>query len=80
MQEIHQTQEDFSSPYRFYLVLLESGTPTTRAFDVLSLAKWSPEQNTEIVAVYENPENSRILQKSLEEGKAIFLDQDASPK
>jgi hypothetical protein len=76
-QEISQTLEDFSKPYRFDVVILESGIPITRTFDPISLAKWVPSKNTEIVGVFENPESSRVLQQSLETKRAIFIDQSA---
>jgi len=73
-QEINQTLEDFSEPYRFHVVTLESGIPLTRTFDPVSLAKWVPGKNTEVVGVFENPESGRVLQQSLETKRAIFVE------
>lgn len=73
--EINQTLEDFSYPYRFYVVVLKSGLPITYTFDPISLAKWQPQPTTEIVGVFENPESSRTLQKSLELQEKFFVDQ-----
>jgi hypothetical protein len=74
-REIHQQLEDFSQPYRFHVVVLASGLPKTYCFSPLELAKWVPTKETEIVGIFENPANSRILHKSLESHESIFLDQ-----
>jgi hypothetical protein len=71
-QEINQTLEDFSHPYRFHVVTIENGIPITYSLDPISLARWVPKDTTEIVGVFESPGSGRALQKSLEDGTKIF--------
>jgi hypothetical protein len=72
-QEINETLDDFSHPYRFHVVAIENGVPITYSFDPISLAKWTPKQTTEIVGVFERPEPSRLLQRALENQEKIFI-------
>lgn len=72
-QEINQVLEDFSHPYRFHMVVLESGIPVTYSLDPISLAKWTPKQTTEIVGIFEGPQSGRMLQKALEHQERIFV-------